>query len=168
MGKPSNSVFIERHLLKCAAWFSLGGAAPQVYMLFRTKCQMGRLPGKPGKRDWMILNNGEITFSYREAKRNYGITAPRFRRAIDELVEKGFIDVEASGMGVQKVATQYRVSDRWRDYGTPSFREAERPKPSIANPGFKRGNKLSPMASRKKSSDENVGVTVYDSVGVGQ
>jgi hypothetical protein len=168
MRKPGNAVYINRVLLKSRAWLSLSGVAPQVYMLFRTKCQMGRRPGKPGKRDWMILNNGEITFSYREAKRQYGITAPRFRRALDDLIEKGFIDVTASGMGVKRVKSLYAISDRWRDYGTPAFREAKRPKPSIANPGFKRGNKLSPLASKKKSSNENVGVTVYEDVGVGQ
>ena len=155
MAKPSSVIVLELRLVKSAVWVSLSGTAKAVYLLFRTKCKMGRPPGKPGKRSWMILNNGQLIFSYREARNKYGITASRFRRALDELIEKGFIDVEATGMGVHKVATQYSLSERWQDYGTSTFREAKRPQPSIANPGFKRGNELWRMASKKNASVEN-------------
>lgn len=149
MAKQSDVIVLKMCLVKSPVWFSLGGIAKAVYLLFRTKCRMGRPPGKPGKRKWIILNNGELVFTYREAKSKYKITASRFRRALDELIEKGFIDVEATGMGVHKVATEYAISDRWRDFGTPAFRQAKRPAPSIKNPGFKRGNKLH---LRKKTS----------------
>jgi hypothetical protein len=154
MGK-NTVIVLEQRLVKSDVWLSLSRTAKDVYLIFRTKCKMGSPPGKPGKRDWTVLNNGELVFTYREARGKYGITASRFRRGLDELIEKGFIDVEATGMGVQKVTTLYAVSDRWRDYGTPAFREAKRPEPSIANPGFTRGNKLWQMASKKKTSVEN-------------
>ncbi|MHC4120981.1 MAG: hypothetical protein ACYSWO_26120 [Planctomycetota bacterium] len=95
-------------------------------------------------------------FTYHEAKNQYGITSPRFRRAIDELLARGFIDIAATGMGVHKVTTFYAISDRWRDYGTPRFQKSTRPKPSVANPGFKKGNELWKKARKKRSSDENV------------
>ena len=155
MGRENSVIVLEQRLVKSGAWLSLSGTAKAVYLLFRTKLKVGRPPGKPGKRDWTILNNGELVFTYREAWSRYAITASRFRRALDELISKGFIDVEATGMGVQKVATFYAVSDRWRNYGTPAFRGAKRPEPSIANPGFKRGNKLWRMAPKKRASVEN-------------
>jgi len=122
---------------------------------------MGKLQGKPGKRRPVIVNNGEIVFTYREAQKKYGISSSRFRRALDELVEKGFIDIAATGMGVHKVTTYYAISERWRDYGTSEFKEAKRPKPSIANPGFRRGNKLWQEARKKRSSDENAHGAVH-------
>jgi hypothetical protein len=155
MAKESTVIVLEQRLVKSAVWLSLSGTAKAVYLLFRTKCKVGRPPGKPGKRGWMILNNGELVFTYREAWRKYAITASRFRRAIDELIEKGFIDVEATGMGVHKVTTLYAVSERWRDYGTPAFRQAKRPGQSISNPGFKPGNRLWQMACKKNASVES-------------
>ncbi len=162
MAKASAVIVLEQRLVKSAVWLSLSGTAKSVYLLFRTKCRVGKPPGKPGKRDWMILNNGELVFTYREALSKYGTTASRFRRALDELIEKGFIDVEAAGMGVHKVTTLYAISERWRDYGTPAFRPAKRPTPSIRNPGFKRGNKLWRRASKKNASVENAHGAVRD------
>lgn len=155
MAKASTVIVLEQRLLKSPVWLSLNGAAKAVYLLFRTKCKMGRPPGKPGKRAWMILNNGELVFTYKEAAKKYGFTRSRFRRALDELIEKGFIDVEATGMGVRKVTTYYAISERWRDYGTAAFRQVKRPKPSIANPGFKPGNKLWRKAAKKNASVES-------------
>jgi hypothetical protein len=162
VAKQGAVIVLEQRLVKSPVWLSLSGTAKTVYLLFRTKCKMGRPPGKPGKRDWTILNNGELVFTYREASSKYEITASRFRRALDELIGRGFIDVEATGMGVQKVTTVYAVSDRWRDYGTPAFRAAKRPQPSIANPGFKRGNKLWQKMTKKKASVENVHGAVHE------
>jgi hypothetical protein len=84
-------MYIEKDLVRSKAWLALGGVAPQVYMIFRTKCQMGR---EKWDQNWSITNNGQIYFPYTEAQKTYGITAPRFRRAIDDLIDKGMIDIE--------------------------------------------------------------------------
>lgn len=99
-----------------------------------------------------ILNNGEIVFTYEEAKRLYGIKPSRFRRAIDELVEKGFLDIAETGMGLYRMATHYAISDRWRWWGTDRFEQAKRPEPSIRGCGFRKGNKLWQKARRKNST----------------
>ena len=36
---------------------------------------------------------------YAEAKEKYGITQPRFMRAIDDLIDKGFLDVVKNAIG---------------------------------------------------------------------
>jgi len=154
MGK-NTVIVLDQRLVKSRAWLSLTGAAPQVYLLFRTKCQISKRFGKPGRHERVIVNSGRIEFTYLEAEHKYGIKPSRFRRAIDELIEKGFIDVTATGMGVHKVKSCYGIADRWPDYGTSAFCEATRPEPSIANPGFKRGNKLWRMAPKKKTSVDN-------------
>ena len=122
---------------------------------------MEKSHGKPGKRGPVIINNGEIVFTYGEAKKKYGISKNRFTRALKELVAKGFIDITDTGMGVHKVTTYYAISERWWDYGTTEFKEVKWPKSKIANPGFKRGNKLWQKARKKKSSDENVHGAVH-------
>ncbi len=157
-------IVLDQYLVKSEAWFSLSGTAMKVFLIFRTKCQFAKRQGKPGKRGPVIINNGEIVFTYDEAEEDYGITRPRFSRALTQLITKGFIDITATGMGVHKVETHYAISERWRDFGTPDFKEVRRPKLSIANPGFKRGNKLWQKAREKESTDENVHGAVYENV----
>jgi hypothetical protein len=72
--------------------------------------------------------------------KRHGISKSRFGWALKELVAKGFIDIANTGMGVHKVETWYAISERWRNYGTPQFKEVKWPKPNIANPGYERGN----------------------------
>ena len=152
----SKVIVLDQCLVKSEAWLSLRGAATVVYLIFRTKCRFAKRQGKPGKRGPVIINNGEIVFTYDEAEKKCRISRKRFGRALRELMAKGFIDIAASGTGVHKVETWYAISERWRKYDTPQFKEVEWPKPNIANPGFKRGNKLWMKAHKKKSSDENV------------
>lgn len=145
MAKKNRVIVLEQEMIKHPAWLSLSGTAIQVFLIFRTKCVFEKMRNcKPGKRDTEISNNGEIVFTYQEAKSKYGITSSRFTRAIDDLLNKGFIDISATGMGVHKVTTYYAIGNRWRNYGTPEFKEVIRPKPTLCNPGFK-----------KKSSNEN-------------
>ena len=157
-------IVLDQSLVKSEAWLSLRGAATIVYLIFRTKCRFVKRQGKPGKRGPVIVNNGEIVFTFDDAESKYGISRSRFSRALTQLITKGFIDITATGMGVHKVETHYAISERWRDFGTPDFKEVRRPRPSIANPGFKRGNKLWQKAHRKKSSDENVHGAVHENI----
>jgi hypothetical protein len=128
--RPNPCTFIERELLKSRAWLALHGIAPQVYGLFRLRIQVRKVSrDHQGKRSpYVIANNGEIVFSYREAKRDFGITTPRFRRALGELVDKGFLDVAHAGGGLEGDCTKYAISDRWRAYGKPDFKAATLPK----------------------------------------
>jgi hypothetical protein len=135
-----------------------------VYLIFRTKCQYGKMQGKPGKRGRVLLNNGELVFTYAEALEKYGITAPRFRRAIDELIARGFIDVAATGAGTFKAVTLYSISEWRRHYGIPDFIEAKRLKRSAGYPGFKRGNRLHTRRRKKKSTDTNVHGAMHTNV----
>ena len=155
--KTKDRLFIERDIVRSRAWLSLGGIAPQVYTIFRAKCQNER---PKGCCNWKIINNGQIYFPYSEAKK-YGITAPRFCRAIDDLIEKGLIDVTETGMGVHKIQSLYAISERWRSYGEPMFVSAKRSKPPISNMGFRRGHTFTP---KKKSSNENVTVSTNENV----
>ncbi len=135
-------IVLDQQLVKSAAWLRLTGAATQVYLVFRCKCQIETIKGKPGKgRRVIIVNNGQIVFTYDEAEKQHGLTRPRFMRAIDELVEYGFIDIAATGAGHRKMTSLYSISERWRKYGTDDFVKAKR-KRSNANPGFQKGHKL--------------------------
>lgn len=138
----SKVVVFETRLLKSKAYRSLKTpTAYVVFGIFMTKRQLVNT-GRKGKERWEIINNGEIEFTYKEAEKIYGILAWAFSKAIDELLDKGLIDIAATGMGVHKVKNLYAISDRWKFYGTPEYvPPMPRPKGPI-NRGFQKRNKL--------------------------
>jgi DNA-binding PadR family transcriptional regulator len=156
MTKLGSVIVLQQHLVQSRAWLSLTGVAPQVFTIFRCKCQFGDPPGKPGKHRKVILNNSRIEFTYLEAKHKYGIKKSRFTRAIDQLVERGFIDVATIGGGTHKVKTLYAISERWRDYGTAAFQDAKRPRLDVRI-GFQGRNykKKSTLENERGSTLEN-------------
>jgi hypothetical protein len=123
-------VVVDSEVITSRAWLSLTGIAPQVYALFLLRRRMEK-QGRRGHEKWVCANNGEIIFTYREAETKYQISQPRFLRAIDNLVKLGFIDISSPGKAVAKVPTKYAISERWRDYGKPSFKKAGREKVKV-------------------------------------
>jgi len=146
---PSDIIVMERKLLKSKAFRPLSGSAKTVYFDFRMKC---RIKGG-GKKKRVILNNGEIEYCYSEAE-DKGIPRSTFMKAIDRLVEKGFIDIHHSGAGGKKGDKNlYGISERWQKYGTPNFLQASRPKDKRSGRGFKSGNQ-----HWRKKKKQNIGV----------
>ena len=150
-----SKIVIDADLVLSPAFLQLTGAAPQVYLLFLRRRRMVKL-GRKGKEKWIIENNGEIVFPYAEAEKKFGITPPRFQRALDQLVEHGFIDITHSGGGMLRDISKYSISSRWMDYGTSKFIEKQRPK-DTRGLGFKKKEAL-------KVGNENVAKTSNTSV----
>jgi len=65
-------------------------------------------------------------FSYREA-RKYGFAFSTHHRTICQLIEKGIIDPVAKGgmKSDRKSYNRFRLSERWRKYGTPEYEKLE-------------------------------------------
>ena len=126
--RRSNVICIDRDMIYSSAFFSLSRRALQVLFVFLGKRQMGKMSIGKRKEVWKCINNGEIVFTYREAKEKYGITYGAFSRAIDDLVEKVFLDIARQGIGWARVSTLYFLSERWRNYGTAEFVGGQRVK----------------------------------------
>jgi hypothetical protein len=147
-------MFVSRKVITSKAFLSLATAtACQVYFIFLSKCRWEKVQTRPGSRDkaWVITNNKEIQFSYREALEKYGMKDGRFRKAIDELLRVGLIDIAHSGFGLHKDRTLYAISDRWEKFGTAEFQRVERPK-RRERIGFQKGNRHGRHSRQKKNS----------------
>jgi hypothetical protein len=148
----SDTFHVERKLVTSKAFLSLKTpSAHKVFMIFYLKRQMKDLGrGKRGKKEnWVCVNNGDLVFTYKEAE-GYGMSAGQFSRAIDDLREKGFLDINESGSGVYRYTNKYFLSERWRKYGTPEY---EKPKPRKKGPiiqGFQKGNQLGKNCREKR------------------
>jgi DNA-binding PadR family transcriptional regulator len=143
---------LNRAVVTSKVFRSMNAVAIIVYLDFLGKRQMGKIRAKEGrKKEWVILNNGEIEYTYSEAL-SKGITRPRFQRAIDELVEKGFIDITHSGSGGRKGdKSLYAISERWKDYGKREFVQVARPKDLRKGCGYAKYHK-----QQKKARNEEI------------
>jgi len=145
-------LYVDREVLKSPAFWCLTGCAPQVYMAFLTRCRKMKAKGSKKHSPWTILNNGELVFSYRQAKALFGVSKDRFTHALDQLVEAGLIDIRHSGGGMEADASHYGISDRWRLYGTADFKAAARPKGrSWAVPAAAQATRENPRAGAREN-----------------
>jgi len=126
-----DKMFVCRSVITSKAFLSLKTAAScQVYLIFLGKCRWEKMQARPMSRDreWRITNNGEIQFTYTEAEEKYDISEGKFKRAIDDLVRVGLIDITKTGLGLKKEVSLYAISNRWKKYGTDEFIVQKRPK----------------------------------------
>jgi hypothetical protein len=121
----SKNIWIEREMILSPAFHKLNGRAMNVLLLFLYRRQW-KQAGRKGK--WYTTNNGEIVFSYKEAKKRFKIPKSSFARAIDSLIKYGFIDIAHLGGGLIGDCTRYSISNRWRNYDTERFVQKKRPK----------------------------------------
>lgn len=68
----------------------------------------------------------DFSFSYKEARR-YGFANATHNRSISALISKGFIDpIDKGGLrGGGLSCSLFRLSERWKEYGTKEFRHAQ-------------------------------------------
>ena len=121
----SKNIWIEREMILSSAFHKLNGRAMEVLLLFLYRRQWKQASRK-GK--WYTTNNSEIVFPYKEAKKRFKIPKSSFARAIDNLIEYGFIDITRLGGGLIGDCTKYSISNRWRNYDTDRFVQKKRPK----------------------------------------
>ena len=145
----SDILVIEKELLNSAVFRSLSSTAMIIYLDFLQRRQMKKI-GR--KKKLIILNNGELIYTYGEAEKR-GFTRTRFARAIDELVQKGFIDIAHAGNGYNKDCTLYSISERWRAWGTENFIQKNRPKDT------RKGETFRAMHRGRKTKVRNENVT---------
>lgn len=127
----SHGVWLDADLIISPAFEQLTKTQIRVLLMFLSKRQMkARSKRKRYKTadDYDIVNNGDITFPYSEAAQ-LGINSMGFTRALDKLIEVGFIDIHVQTRGYNKEPTRYAICDRWKKYGQSDFIRGYRNKP---------------------------------------
>lgn len=130
--KDEGKIYITRELLESEAYRSLSRCAILIYQDFLAKREMVPI-NRNRKKVWVITNNGEILYPYSEAEEK-GFSKDQFRNAIDELQQKGLLDITHLGKGGRKPAngagdvSKYWIDNRWLDYGTEDFRPPRNPR----------------------------------------
>jgi len=136
----SHGAYIESELFDSKAYKLLTKAQMRIHFEFMLKRRFGKIGSK---KKTILLNNGDITFTYAEAER-LGYSRPTFQRALDKLIEVGLIDITYQGIGglvsdngkIKGEPTLFAISDRWQDYGTDNFVKKERKKDTRKGRGW--------------------------------
>ena len=110
--KSPPGTWIEREMFESEAYLSLTGFAPQLLTLILAKRQFIK-QGRKGKEKRVCVNCDKLNVTYTEFKNRYGITQPRMTRAIDQLLEKGFITIVYPGGMYRQDKAVYELSDNW-------------------------------------------------------
>jgi hypothetical protein len=111
--RQSPGTYIERTLYDSKAYNALRGYAPQLLTHVFGKRQFETLRmGKRQKRT--CINCDSLNLTYVEFKKKHGITQPRMTRAIDQLLEKGFLTIVYRGGTCQKDKAVYALSENWQ------------------------------------------------------
>jgi len=124
--RRSRVIVIESELIQSNAFRELGKNAIIVYMFFLSKRRIEKT-GRKGNERIIIANNGQIQFTYAEAKEKLGLGAKQFTRAIDELIEYGFIELAQKGAAFGNPSL-YRISTNWQNFGNVAFNIPKRKK----------------------------------------
>ncbi len=154
----SDVMCIPIRMHRSPAFRKLTMTAVTVYLEFRYRCKLAEISVKAGrKKEWVILNNGELIFTYAEANKKFKIPRSSFCRSISQLVNLGFIDIAHHGGGMLKDCSKYGISERWKEYGKEGFIEKSRQK-DTRGLGFK-PETWEDQTRRKRKSKSKIGIT---------
>ena len=98
-------------LLHSTAYKQLNyGPALKVLCGFHEKVRFQVNKSKRGNGRYQIINDGEMSFTYNEARLR-GLEHPKFSRALKELVRYGFLDLKKHGSGLMGDYSVFTLSD---------------------------------------------------------
>ena len=142
--KQPSALYIDPAIPRSKAWQALTGTSIKVLFEFFLRRVVVKRKRRPqGGPPFDIVNNGEIVFTYLEADDRYGLSSKQFSKALDDLIEKGFLEVSHLGAAYRGDKSMYSISDRWKKYKTPEFEEVERPRDNVKR-GFRTPKKKDP------------------------
>jgi len=111
-GKTENGrhLRITLNMMESKAWSELSSYAIQAYLLLKIK--------------FTGDNQDNLSLTYKEGLQV--MTKARFTKAIDELIEYGFIVIVKHRPNTRE-CNVYGLSDMWQNYETPAFSVEKRP-----------------------------------------
>lgn len=123
-------ILIDDEVFYSEAFNSLSASAMRTFMrcLQKRSWKKERVNGKKQ----IVYTNPDFIFPYAEAA-FLGIGTTQHWKNMKHLIEVGFIDLVYQGGWYQrhereKDYSRYRLSDRWKKYGTPQFEHKEKEK----------------------------------------
>lgn len=117
-------VVLQDDVIDTKAWKDISGNAVKIYIQFMRKRYI-KYGGKGKYKKAAHDNARDLSLTIDEAKKMWSMDKRALKKAIDELIEKGFIDIVEHGFAAiskntliqQKKPNIYGLSERFRSYG---------------------------------------------------
>jgi hypothetical protein len=145
------NILFDYHLLNSQAYAELRPTARKLLEGFhrRIKKEKKYIETKPGKRSkkpmWVSVNLDSIIFTYKEMMEYTNKTSGTINYSLDQLIGLGFIDITHQGQAYKRDdCSIYAISERWKNYGTPKFKEVTREK------DYRRGHRLKKWQKKER------------------
>jgi hypothetical protein len=147
----SRGTYLDSELMDSRAFVSLGPAAHKVYLGLRRRWIVRPKRRKQGIQQYQGINDRELIYTYIEIQKEWEIKSKStVVKAIDELVDKGLIDIVRQGAGTFRQTSIYGLSDRWQKWHPEIThrkhnRFVDKPRPRKPDrPGFKKRSSVEP------------------------
>lgn len=143
-GRHIRGTYLDGELIRSNALRSLTRSALVIYIGLRSRLvAVPKRQKRVYKNEYDFKNERDLIYTYDEMQEEWDISSrSTVTKAIDELIEKGLIDIVRSGMGIHRRPNVYAVSDRWRKWHPSKstrvyngFVDKSRER-AVSNPGF--------------------------------
>jgi hypothetical protein len=116
--KPSKpeygGFFFERELYQSPAFLSLAKNAMKALIALLDGRDMKNVSPKGKKKNFKCMSHDNLRLPYGLLEKTYLIPRGRIPAAIDELMEKGFMERKEAGGSKKHDMAKYALSGRWR------------------------------------------------------
>lgn len=118
---------IPNEVLYSKVYFDMDhGSAIKLLHWCYMKTRQRKIQGRRGKNKYQLVDEGKFSFTYSEAYL-FGLSSGQFSRALREIHQRGFIDIVKMGSGLRGDFSVFKLSERWRNFGTKAFEVLEFP-----------------------------------------
>lgn len=132
--------YINKLLIRSKPFIKLTGAAKQMLLELYMRLKINPI-GKGKDQRFFAENNGELKLSYPAIYGKFGYSTATISKAIDQLVNYGFIEIAELGCGVKRLPHKIALITNWQSYGTESFFRGKGKADEPVNGGFRKRNK---------------------------
>ncbi|MHC4463582.1 MAG: hypothetical protein ACYS30_19450 [Planctomycetota bacterium] len=154
--QQNDRLVLSKKMIRSKAFVELTGAAKQILLELRMRLTLECYkPSRPyGKRgdvkSFYAKNNGKLRFTYKQAQKMFEYSSSTISKAIDQLVEKGWIEIVELGCGVQRRSHKFALIKNWEQYDTPEFKPGKGKADMPVNKGFRKRKDLQTTLETKE------------------
>jgi hypothetical protein len=128
--KIKSQVRLDADIIYSKAYKEIMSSGSAITTLMRCY-QKRKWDDSKGRKKKPVYLNEPFIFPYNEIKALWGIGTTQHWKNMNKLIDVGFLDLDYQGGWYQKNErtkdfSRYKLSERWRNYGTPEFKKVEK------------------------------------------
>ena len=147
----NDRLVLSKKMIHSKAFSKLTGSAKQILLelCMRMKLENYNLTKHRAAERFYVSNNGKLVLTYKGFHNQFGYSTATISKAIDQLVNHGFIEIAELGSGVKRISHKIALTNNWEKFGTPEFKAGKGKAKKPVNGGFKSKKNLKTTSETK-------------------